>query len=137
MKTKSISRFWLVSLAMASMFLVSSCSEESAEPDIPGADRDKYVGSWLCKEFENGSQVAAFTIEIEKVGNNDSLRVYNFSNIGSNFFGIWLISGNSITIPNQNVTSIEFDGFGFYDGGDLSLSYKSDDTQIDAICTRN
>jgi hypothetical protein len=57
------------------MLVVSSCADESAEPELPGADRDKYVGSWLCKESVNGSQVAAFTINIQKVGQNDSVKV--------------------------------------------------------------
>ncbi|MFZ9942899.1 MAG: hypothetical protein ACO3O0_04765 [Bacteroidia bacterium] len=138
MMTESINfRNRIASLVVGSLFLVSSCAEEPAEPELPGADRDKYVGSWLCKEFVNGNQVAAFTINIQKVGDNDSLRVYNFGNAGANDYAIWLVSGNSITIPSQSVATIAFNGTGFYDGGDLDLTYNSDGEAIDALCTSN
>lgn len=120
------------------MFSLASCADEVPEPDVPGADRDKFVGSWLCKEFVNGSQVSAFTIQIQKVGDFDSVRVYNFGNVGSNDYAIWLISGNSIVVPNQNVASINFtNGSGLYDNGDLDLSYISDGEAITALCTSN
>ncbi|MEY3342716.1 MAG: hypothetical protein RL090_400 [Bacteroidota bacterium] len=132
-KTKQIA----YALLLFGILFMASCAEDVPEPDVPGADRDKYVGSWLCKEFVNGNQVAAFTIQIQKEGDLDSLRVYNFGNSGSGDYAIWLISGNSIVIPNQNVASINFNGTGFYDGGDLDLSYNSDGEAITALCTSN
>lgn len=137
MKSILNTRTLLASLVISSVMLFASCADESAEPDIPGADRDKYVGSWLCKEFVNGNQVAAFTINIQKVGDSDSVKVFNFGNAGANDYGIWLISGNSITIPSQSVATIAFNGTGFYDGGDLDLTYLSDGESIDATCTEN
>ena len=121
-----IYRIIAFSAGLISMLMVTSCAEESAEPDLPGADRDKYVGSWLCKESVNGNQVAAFTINIQKVGQNDSVKVFNFSNVGSGDYAIWLISGNSITIPAQTVAGVDFGGTGFYSSGDLDLNYTSD-----------
>ena len=82
MKITRLARTLTLSTAVASMMMLSSCAEEGAEPELPGADRDKYVGSWLCKESVNGTQVAAFTINIQKVGQNDSVKVFNFSNVG-------------------------------------------------------
>ena len=136
LNSKSITRNYLAPLFILTMFM-ASCADETAEPDLPGADRDKYVGSWLCKEFVNGSQVATFTIQIQKVGNNDSVKVYNFGNAGANDYAIWLISGNSITIPTQSVATIPFNGTGFYDSGDLDLSYNSDGEATTALCVTN
>ena len=132
-----IYRIIAFSAGLISMLMVTSCAEESAEPDLPGADRDKYVGSWLCKESVNGNQVAAFTINIQKVGQNDSVKVFNFSNEGSGDYAIWLISGNSITIPAQTVAGVDFGGTGFYSSGDLDLNYTSDTETISALCTPN
>jgi hypothetical protein len=132
-----ITRVIAFSTAIVSIMMVTSCAEESAEPDLPGADRDKYVGSWLCKESVNGNQVAAFTINIQKVGQNDSVKVFNFSNVGSGDYAIWLISGNSITIPAQTVAGVDFGGTGFYSSGDLDLNYTSDTETISALCTPN
>ena len=132
-----ITRIIAFSTALVSIMMVTSCAEESAEPDLPGADRDKYVGSWLCKESVNGNQVAAFTINIQKVGQNDSVKVFNFSNVGSGDYAIWLISGNSITIPAQTVAGVDFGGTGFYSSGDLDLNYTSDTETISALCTPN
>lgn len=137
MKIPRSSRIIAFSSALVSMMMVSSCAEEGAEPELPGADRDKYVGSWLCKESVNGNQVAAFTINIQKVGQNDSVKVFNFSNVGSGDYAIWLISGNSITIPSQTVAGIDFVGTGFYSSGDLDLNYTSDSETITASCTPN
>jgi hypothetical protein len=125
-------------LLLFGLFFMASCAEDVPEPDVPGSDRDKYVGSWLCKEFVNGNQVSAFTIQIQKVGDFDSVRVYNFGNVGSNDYAIWLISGNSIVVPSQSVATINFsNGSGLYDNGDLDLSYISDGEAITALCTSN
>ena len=132
-----ITRIISFSTALVSIMMVTSCAEEGAEPDLPGADRDKYVGSWLCKESVNGNQVAAFTINIQKVGQNDSVKVFNFSNVGSGDYAIWLISGNSITIPAQTVAGVDFGGTGFYSSGDLDLNYTSDTETLSALCTPN
>ncbi len=137
MNTTWFIRTTTFSIFVASMMMISSCAEEGAEPDLPGADRDKYVGSWLCKESVNGNQVAAFTINIQKVGQNDSVKVFNFSNVGSGDYATWLISGNSITIPAQTVAGVDFGGTGFYSSGDLDLNYTSDTETISALCTSN
>jgi hypothetical protein len=137
MKITRLARTLTLSTAIASMMMISSCAEEGVEPELPGADRDKYVGSWLCKESVNGAQVAAFTISIQKVGQNDSVKVFNFSNVGSGDYAIWLISGNSVTIPAQSVAGVDFGGTGFYSSGDLDLNYTSDTETISALCTTN
>ncbi|MFN5324861.1 MAG: hypothetical protein ACK5C5_08080 [Bacteroidota bacterium] len=128
----SISRYLLL---ISISFIFASCAEEESAPDIPGSDRDKYVGSWNCKEIKKNDTLS-FTISIEKLGEFDSLRVKNFSLLGFSSSVIWLVSGNSITIPNQVVDGFSFQGTGFFDDGELNLTYNSDNFPATAICTR-
>jgi len=125
-----------VLVAALIIFTVPSCTDDDpADPSIPGSDRDKFVGSWLCKETINGTTNVTFTINIQKHGVDDTLFVYNFSNIGSGEYAIWLISGNSVVIPQQTVTQIAFSGSGFYSDSKVNLTYSSDGDQITALCT--
>ena len=122
---------------MAAAFSMSSCVDDSAaEPDIPGADRDKYVGTWLCKETYTGSAPTTFTISIQKHGSDDTLYVYNFNNLGMPFKTIWLVSGNSVTIPAQSVTQVSLSGSGFYSNDKINLNYTSDGDAVTAVCSK-
>ena len=126
-------------LAVAIAGLPGCAKEDSGDPNIPGSDRDKYTGSWLCKETYSGSSNPnTFTINIQKHGADDTLYVYNFNNLGSSDYAIWLVSGNSVTIPNQDVSStqVNISGSGFYNDGELDLTYFSDGDQVSANCTR-
>lgn len=138
------SRIWrksglFIGLIFIGLLGLQGCAEDdTGDPSIPGSDRDKYVGNWLCKETYAGSAPNTFTINIQKVGSQDTVFVYNFNNLGSSFYTIWLISGNSITIPNQDVspTAVNIQGTGFYSDGEVSLTYTSDGDNVSALCTR-
>ncbi|HMT29194.1 MAG TPA: hypothetical protein PKD91_07945 [Bacteroidia bacterium] len=125
-------------LALISLItILNSCVDDNAaDPNIPGSDRDKFVGSWLCKETVTGSAPNTFTITIQKYGNDDTLRVYNFNNLGAQDYAVWLVSGNSVTIPNQTITQIDIAGSGFYSNDKIALNYSSDADQITATCTQ-
>jgi hypothetical protein len=126
----------MIAVALAGL---PGCSEEdTGDPSIPGSDRDKYTGSWLCKETYAGNPSNTFTINVQKHGSDDTLYVYNFNNLGSSFYTIWLISGNSVTIPNQDVspTQVNISGSGFYDDGEINLTYTSDGDNVSADCFR-
>lgn len=115
---------------------IQSCSDEgTAEPYVPGADRDKFVGSWKCKETYAGQAPNTFTINIQKYGTDDTLYVYNFNNLGSSLFAIWLVSSNSVVIPNQSITQTNVSGSGFYNNEVINLTYSSDGEQVTAECT--
>jgi hypothetical protein len=118
--------------------IVSSCAKDETTPDTPGADRDKYVGSWSCKETQ-GASFTTFTITIQKSGNDDTLLVYNFDNLGSNEKAIFIVSESSVVIPAQNVgTSPSFfvSGSGTYSSGKINLEYTVDNDTYTAVCSK-
>src|SRR5688572_23063731 len=102
-------------LPFAGMLLIlNGCVDDNAaDPDIPGSDRDKFVGAWICKETVQGNAPNTFTIQIQKHGEDDTLLVYNFNNVGAPDYAVWIISDNSITIPAQTITQIDIAGSGF------------------------
>jgi len=122
-------------LAVAMLF--NACTDDnSADPNVPGSDRDKYVGDWLCRETVSGqSNSTTFTITIQKHGSEDTLYVYNFNNIGIPIYTIWLVSGNSVTIPNQVISQVALSGSGFYNNDEINLTYSSDGDAVSAVCT--
>ena len=124
-----------VVLALIS-FLASCVDDDGADPNVPGSDRDKFVGSWLCKETVAGSTPNTFTITIQKFGDDDTLRVYNFNNLGAQEYVVWLVAGNSVTIPAQTITQIDIGGSGFYSNDKINLNYSSDGEQITAVCSQ-
>jgi hypothetical protein len=116
---------------------VQSCSsDDTAEPNIPGADRDKYTGNWICTETYSGQAPTTFTINVQKHGEDDTLYVYNFNNLGAQFYTIWLVSANSVTIPSQNVSGFSISGSGFYVNEKINLTYNSGGYQITAVCSK-
>jgi len=129
-------RFSLVVFLFVAVAFNACTDDNAADPDIPGSDRDKYTGNWLCKETVTGSASNTFTINIQKHGVYDTLYVYNFNNLGASYYAIWLISSNSITIPMQTITQVDLSGTGFYNSGKLNLSYSSDNDQVTALCTQ-
>ncbi len=132
--------YW-IAFATISLF-IASCSDETVDPTVDA--RDKFTGSWLCKETVTGSPAQSFTINISKVGSGDSVKISNFSNYGTNPpQTIALISGNSIVIPFQNITptvpSISVQGSGIYssNGGEkINMNYTTDGQSAIAVCTK-
>ena len=136
LKLKTIIRL----LMILPLFYFSSCTEDnSSTPTID--DRDKFVGKWSCKETISGA-FQIFEIKISKIGAEDSINIENFSNYGTTADAIGLISGNSLTIPSQNigVSSVPVGGTGIYSGNGTSekitMNYSSDGSSATAICTK-
>lgn len=122
---------------LAVTFLFNGCSDDNAaDPNIPGSDRNKFVGDWLCKETVAGSTPTTFTITIQKHGADDTLYVYNFNNIGAPFYAVWLVSTNSVTIPNQTISQVDLFGTGLFDNNKINLTYTSDTESVSALCTQ-
>ena len=133
---KSINLLPVILFITLAVLFHSCSSDDTAEPNIPGADRDKYVGSWICTETYSGQAPTSFTINVQKHGEDDTLYVYNFNNLGSPFYAIWLVSGNSVTIPSQNVSGFSISGSGFYVNEKINLTYNSGGYQITAVCSQ-
>jgi len=131
---KIISNYHAISLVFI-MLLVASCAKDDSTG--PGSEeRDKYVGSWTCKETPAGQPSSTFTINIIKSGSSDTLLVQNFNQLGNSTQAIWLVADVSITIPNQTITAVEVIGTGFYSNDKLELNYSADSDQLTAVCTR-
>jgi hypothetical protein len=128
-----------ISFASIALF-IASCSDETVDPTFD--PRDKFTGSWLCQETITGSSAQSFTITISKVGDGDSVKISNFSNYGTSSPQTYAeISGNSIVIPFQNITttSIPVQGSGIYStsGGEkISMNYSTDGQSATAVCTK-
>ena len=127
-----------ISLVVFTLFL-AACSDETVDPAVDV--RDKFTGSWLCKETIAGA-TTSFTITISKVGSGDSLKISNFSNYGTSSPQTYAeVSGNSIVIPLQNITTtaIPVQGSGIYSssGGEkINLNYSTDGQSATAVCTK-
>ena len=134
MKSKNL--FLPLLLIILAISLHSCSSDDTAEPNIPGADRDKYTGNWICTETYSGQAPTTFTINVQKHGEDDTLFVYNFNNLGAQFYAVWLVSGNSVTIPSQNVSGFQISGSGFYVNEKINLTYNSGGYQITAVCSK-
>ena len=127
-------------LLLLPLLYFASCSEDnSSTPTIDA--RDKFTGSWSCKETISGT-TQIFSIQISKIGTDDSVNISNFSNYGSTADAIAFISGNSLTIPTQNigVTGIPVGGTGIYSSNGvtqkITMNYSSDGSSASAICTK-
>lgn len=131
----------IIWISFASIVLfIASCSDETVDPTVD--PRDKFTGSWLCQETITGSPAQSFTITISKVGDGDSVKISNFSNYGTSSPQTYAeISGNSIVIPFQNITTtaIPVQGSGIYStsGGEkISMNYSTDGQSATAVCTK-
>lgn len=128
---------WITFASIA--LFIASCSDEAVDPAVDA--RDKFTGSWLCQETVAGAS-QSFTITISKVGTGDSVKISNFSNYGSSSPQAYAeVSGNSIVIPFQNITttSIPVQGSGIYksSGGEkIDMNYTTDGQSASAVCTK-
>ncbi len=127
-------------LAGAALLFASACTDENATT-FTGDAREKFVGTWSCRETIAGSAMT-FNININKFGESDTVQIYNFSNYGSSAVATGFVSGNSLTIPSQQIgiTNIDVGGSGVYSdaGGTekITMSYMTDGDNATAVCTK-
>jgi hypothetical protein len=136
MKNPIKARYLLIFLLIPLFFLNSCVDDNNAEPEIPGSDREKFLGSWLCKETVTGNAPNTFTINIQKQGDGDTLKVVNFNNLGNPTSAYWIVVDNSINIPAQTITQVDIAGSGYFNDNKLILNYSSDGESVTASCTR-
>jgi hypothetical protein len=122
-------------VAAAIVVFISSCAKDNTSPADPGADRDKYVGSWSCKETQ-GATTIGFTITIQKFGDLDTLYVYNFDNLGANEKAMFIVNDNSVVIPTQDITSFTISGSGTFSNNKINLTYTVDSDPYTAVCSK-
>lgn len=125
---------------LVTLLFISCTKEEEDDPLNPSADsREKFTGSWLCSETINSS-LSTFTIEFVNLGDADSVYIYNFANTGTSQKAVGLVSGNSLTIPNQTIgiTPVPVNGTGVLNSSNnkITLNYTYDGDAASATCTR-
>ena len=126
----------LAYLAFAGTLLISSCAKEDDENT--GDARDKFVGSWKCTETENSNPpvTSTFTITISK-SSGSSVNIGNINNLGSSVQASALVSGNVMTINTQTIDNFSVSGTGNYSDNRIEMSYKVDNVNHTAVCTKN
>ncbi|MBL7929736.1 MAG: hypothetical protein JNL47_09755 [Bacteroidia bacterium] len=126
--------FWLRYLLVMALF-ITACAKEN-DDDLTDA-RDKFTGSWTCKETDNTGVSTSFSITFEKFGVADSMRITNFAQLGNNVKALVLVNGNALSFPNQTVDNFSLtNGTGNYANLKITMSYKLDNDSYTAECKR-
>lgn len=126
---------FLLKCLTVSALLLTSCAKEN-DDDLTDA-RDKFTGSWTCKETDNSGVSTSFNITFEKIGVADSMRITNFAQLGNNVKALVLINGNALSFPNQTVDNFSLtNGSGNYANQKITMTYKLDNDSYTAECKR-
>ncbi len=129
-------------LLLTFITLIAACTKDNeTSPSTLTDDRDKFVGSWICDEGAGGTP---FTIEIYKLS-GDTINIKNFSGYGNDGNAQCVISGNSLTIPFQDIDDLPIvvnaSGTGLYSNTGsqkkIKMSYTVDGTTFNnVVCTK-
>lgn len=111
-------------ISSIAILMFSSCTPDD---NSTGDDRDRLTGSWTCKDSSKstGNVEPLYSVNITKAGDPDSIRIYNFYNLGGNTSIVALVSGTSIVIPTQTDDSYVMSGSGIYSNSSFNLNYTA------------
>ncbi len=127
--------FSIIKYFAVSVLFLSSCAKDN-DDDLTDA-RDKFTGSWTCKETDNTGASATFTITFVKAGVADSMRITNFAQLGNNVKALVLVNGNTLSFPDQSVDNFSLtNGTGNYSSQRITMTYKLDNDSYTAECKR-
>ena len=106
--------------------LIISCAPDDTATPTPTEPRDKVIGTYTCEEIENVTSTTTFDIVVRKnTTTTDGLLIDNFFNIGSQYTTKATFNSNSISIPQQAVSSFNINGSATFNGSNkLQLNYK-------------
>jgi hypothetical protein len=127
MKTRNLGIFILL-FAISSVMI--TCKKKETAASVTGAD---YAGTWTVS-----SNCGNYSMTVTASGDNVTL-----TNFHTGFTVTGTISGNSLTIPQQNRTSgsmggpYTFQGTGTKNGNSLSITYTMKDTGSTLNCSAN
>lgn len=111
------------------ILMITSCTDENTSPT--GDDRDAFTGSWTCSEISKQYGTSSYPVTISKYGDNDSVTINNFYQLGSSINALALISGGSMTIPFQDISSgIKVTGTGLLSSSKINLTYYATDAGV-------
>ena len=106
------------------MLAFTACTPDD---DSTGDDRDKFTGSWTCRDsnITTGVTDPLYSVNISKVGIDDTIMISNFYNLGGSTFVKAVVSGTSVVIPNQYDDSYLINGSGIYSNSEVKLNYSA------------
>lgn len=111
--------------------VVTSCTEEDNSPS--GDERSAFTGNWICAEQSKLYGTSSYPVTISLIGDNDSVTIKNFYQLGNNINAVALISGSALTLPFQDISNgIKIQGSGFLTNNDtkINLTYYTDDAGL-------
>lgn len=106
------------------MSLLTACAPDD---DLEIDDRDKFIGTWTCNDNGSTSGASTYTVTVERVGDNDSIRLKNFYNLLPSNSVIARVSGSSISLPQQLSDGWNINGSGSFSNNGFSISYTAVD----------
>ncbi len=110
MEKKPLSLILVMVLILGAIFM-AGCDE--IIDDDPMADpRDKFTGTWQTSETSTlYPQPTTFSVKVELDVNTAQIRLYNIYQLGQNTYAYAIVTGNSFTIPEQDVENMVIEGF--------------------------
>ena len=112
-------------IIIGSLVIFSGCEQDNSTSPTP--DRDKLFGVWDCSSDGNGGP-RNFSLTISASNSaEDQIKMENFD--GGTGIVFANVSGNSISIPSQQVGFETVSGNGTYHGSTITFSYSLDDGQ--------
>jgi hypothetical protein len=127
----------LAGVAVLSL-MIYSCAPEKDDAAAPTTTdpKQKWIASWSCTETPKQGSPSTFTVHIVDSSAADYVKIENFYNIGFQNKAYATVSGSSITIPSQNLSS----SFNVHGSGTMVSNtsitmnyYVSDGSSIDTI----
>jgi hypothetical protein len=123
-------KFKVIAFCAVVLFF-SACTEDGSSPS--GDDRSAFTGNWTCSEQSKLYGPASYPVVISLIGDNDSVTIKNFYQLGNAVTAIALISGGSMTIPFQDISGgIKVQGSGFLTNNNskINLTYYTNDAGV-------
>jgi hypothetical protein len=105
------------------MALSPSCTEGLGDPETD--PKEKFIGTWTVRE-ESPGIIQNYTSNVSKdPANTSRVLIGNIFNLDAPIPA--LVTGNSLTLVNSNISGFEIKGTGLYSGGSFVLNYTSND----------
>lgn len=111
-------------IIFSSFFVLFSCTTE--DPLLDNSDsRDKFAGTWQCKENSRINGTSSFTVIISKDSSNSSqVKIANFYMYGLSEHAIANVSGRNISIPKQTLCNNLIHGDGYIDNSETTINFE-------------
>lgn len=121
-----------------SVYFVSCNPDDPDGSPQPVTDpRDQYIGSWTCTEVSQLYPAQTpFTVGISlSTGNSTQILISNFYHFGTTESAMAVVSGNTVTLPQQTVCNMTIHGNGTLETASKITwnYYVNDAADIDSV----